>query len=59
VTVTARLAAQLATTANPYVTPQTVVALPPSSLDPSTTQMRLYVNGALVLRDYDPAMEQP
>ena len=41
------------------VAPRTVVALPPSDLDPVADQMRVYVGGSLVVREYDAALEQP
>lgn len=36
---------------------QTVVALPPSSLDPAAGQMRVYIGGVLVIREYDPTTD--
>lgn len=41
------------------VAPSSVVALPPSDLDPGPDQMRVYVDGTLTIRRYDPTMEQP
>lgn len=38
---------------------RTVVALPPSDLDPAADEMRVYVRGQLIIREYDPEMEQP
>ncbi|MCA1569304.1 MAG: hypothetical protein LC798_03070 [Chloroflexi bacterium] len=37
------------------LTPQTVVAIPPSSLDPWANQIRVRINGVEVSRPYDPA----
>ena len=37
----------------------TVVALPPSDLDPAEDEMRVYRNGVLIIREYDPDLEQP
>lgn len=55
---TAELQADLRTDTPAYgLTASTVVALPPSDLDSSTTRMRLYINGVLVERTYDPELE--
>jgi hypothetical protein len=54
-----RLDADLSTVAVYGVGTSTVVALPPSDLDPAADKMRVYVNGVLTIRDYDPVMEQP
>jgi hypothetical protein len=57
---TAALQADLQIVANSWgLVPQTVVALPPSDGDPAAGQMRVYVNGVLVIRNYDETMEQP
>jgi len=37
----------------------TVVGLPASDLDPAAGKLRVYVNGVLTIRDFDPTMEQP
>lgn len=58
-TVTARIAAKLDTAQATYVTPQTVVALPASSLDPAADKMRVRINGVEITREYDPVLEQP
>jgi hypothetical protein len=59
-TVAAALVAQTATVANAYgIAPQTVVALPPSDLDPAADEMRLRINGVEYTRQYDAVMEQP
>jgi len=62
---TATLQATLATTTTAYglgaygLGGQTVVALPPSSLDATNATIHVYINGALLLRQYDPTMTQP
>ena len=38
---------------------RTVVALPPSDLDPAEDEMRVYAGGILVIREYDPELVQP
>jgi hypothetical protein len=53
------LEAELATIPGALVAARTVVALPPSDLDPADDEMRVYVNGVLVIREYDPELEQP
>lgn len=37
-----------------YVSPRTVVALPPSDIDPIWDEMRVIVGGTLISRGYDP-----
>jgi hypothetical protein len=54
-----RLDADLSTVPVYGVGSSTVVALPASDLDPAADKMRVYVNGVLTIRDYDPVMEQP
>ena len=68
---TAALQADVATVAVNGATAATIVALPPSSLDPDGTgygggysvgyfgwrQMRVYAGGALVRRNYDPDID--
>jgi len=58
-TLTATFEAALHVQSSAYVSPQTVVVLPPSTLDPAADQMRVVVNGVQITRQYDPAMEQP
>lgn len=55
-----KLEATLATAPNVYsIAAQTVVALPPSTLDPAANLMRVVINGVVLTRPYDPTMEQP
>ncbi len=55
-----RLVADVTTVPNAHgVAPQTVVALPPSDLDPAPGKMRRVINGVEYVVDYDPTMEQP
>lgn len=57
---TAALVADVTTVANAHgVAPQTVVALPPSDLDPAPDLMRRRINGVEYTIAYDPTMEQP
>jgi hypothetical protein len=57
VSITASLVAELVTVSGaPY---QTVVALPPSSLDPTPGKIRVVISGTVVERPYDTTMEQP
>lgn len=56
---TRRLEADLATIPGALVGARTVVALPPSDLDPAEDEMRVYAGGLLVIREYDPELEQP
>lgn len=37
-----------------YVAPRTVVALPPSDIDPIWDEMRVLIQGVLISRAYDP-----
>lgn len=47
--------ADLATIADAVgIAPRTVVALPPSSVDPVWDEMRVVINGRVVLRAFDP-----
>lgn len=57
--VAVNLQAVLMVTSSLYTGPMLSVALPPSDLDPSTSQMRVEVDGVETLIDYDPTMEQP
>ena len=58
--ITSRLEVRLQTIPNlPYVAARTVVALPPSDLDPATDEMRLRMGDVEVIREYDPELEQP
>lgn len=54
-----RLVADTAVASSAYVSGMTVVALPPSDLDPDPNEMRVYVAGALIYRQFDPVIEQP
>ena len=59
-TITTRLVAELHTI--PDVTgiaARTIVALPPSDLDPAEDEMRLRMGDIEVIREYDPELEQP
>ncbi len=57
---TLALEADVTTVANAHgVSPQTVVALPPSDLDLAEDQMRVRINGVEIIREYDPDLEQP
>ena len=59
-TIARSLEADLATVSDAVnIGPRTVVALPPSDLDPAADEMRVYVSGQLVIREYDPELEQP
>lgn len=40
------------------IAPAMVAALPPSTLDPSVGQMRVYVDGVLTVRPYDSVLEE-
>lgn len=55
---TAALEADLATIPG-VAGARTVVALPPSDLDPADDEMRVYAGSVLVIREYDPVLEQP
>lgn len=58
-TVSPKLVATTKTVGNWHgVPPQRVVAIPPSDLD-TLGKIRVLVNGVLVVRDYDPVLEQP
>lgn len=57
---TRRLEADLATIPGVIgVAARTVVALPPSSLDPVGDEMRVRIGGIEVIREYDPELVQP
>lgn len=57
-TVSVAQTSELVTLPGAYgLTPQTVVALPPSTLDPGSGQMRVYIGGVLVIRAFDPTSD--
>lgn len=57
---TASIQSDRRTLADDYATPtRTVVAAPPSDIDPAAFLMRVWVGGWLTLRPYDDDMEQP
>lgn len=63
---TATLEASLRTISDSVgIAPRTVIALPPSDLDPAEDEMRVRVGvtetfaGAEIIREYDPELEQP
>ncbi len=55
----ASVVAVLATQSSVFTGAQTVVALPPSALDPDANTIRLVVNGTAITRQYDSTLVQP
>ena len=57
---TVTLEADLATVSDAVnIGARTVVALPPSDLDPAADEMRCFASGLPFIREYDPELEQP